>query len=136
MNPNFAGIMFVISTFRRLGINIATIGNYWFWLVETLHNTKNPNYSLLCIIIYVRSSTNIPHFVWIWRTYEHVQFLFLVDRNLNTNPLLTSSNDFVYSTNGVCEVLYKDSSFNLVRMKNMAVVWNSWLRNYKVCSLF
>ena len=40
----------------------------------------------------------------------------------NSFPLkLLSPNDLSQSTNDVCEVLYKDSSVNLVPLKNMAV---------------
>jgi len=51
---------------------------------------------------------------------HHWQYLFLICWNLKI------------LSNDVCNVLYKDSSFNLILVKNMAAIGNSCLRNYKL----
>lgn len=50
----------------------------------------------------------------------------------NVNILETvDQNDMLHNTNDVCEVLYKDSPFNLVPIKNMAAIETTNLSNPK-----
>jgi hypothetical protein len=62
---------------------------------------------------------------------HHVQFLFVIGWNFRKMFSKTiGPYDLLHSTNYVCEVLHKDSLFNLVPVKNIAEMINScfWLK--------